>query len=41
MSDVAGMKSSYVITSTTHPVQWKTTTADVCHKFKKYIFNII
>ena len=33
MSDVAGTRSSYVITSTTnHPMQRKTTSFDVCHK---------
>ena len=34
MSDVAGTRSSYVITSTSNPVQRKTS-VDVCHKFKK------
>ena len=33
MSDVAGTKSSYVITSTSnHPIQRKTTSAEVGHK---------
>ena len=33
MSDVASIRSSYVITSTTnHPIQSKTTSFNVCHK---------
>ena len=40
MSDVAGIKSSYVITSTTQPIQRKTSVG-VCHKFKKCFKNYI
>ena len=37
MSDVADIKSSYVITSTTnHPIQRKTTSAEVGYKLKHY-----
>ena len=39
MLDVGGIKSSYVITSTTQPVQRKTS-VDVCHKFKKCFKNL-
>ena len=32
MSDITSIRSSYLITSGTQPVQRKTTSAKVCHK---------
>ena len=40
MSDVTGIKSSYVVPSATQPVQRKMS-VDVCHKFKKCFKNYI